>query len=450
MSMKRLPRLAARAAASVMLALLAACGGGGLPTSADECSVASQQSWLGERMREWYFWRLLAPNPDPTASGSVAAYFEALLYKGGNPAFPADRWSHHEPSSQFERYYGEGRTLGYGMSVSGLEVVGEPAKPLRVRHVEALSDAAAQGIRRGDEVLSLDGRSSADIVAANDFSLLSAGQEGQRLSIELRDAAGVRRSIVLTASVYALTPVTAPRIVTSAAGRRLGYVAVKDMVTQALPGIEATFASLRAAGVDDLVLDLRYNGGGLVSVAAALASHAVGARTSGAVFAQLLYNDQRAAVNNRSYDFTRPAAALGLPRVFVLSARRTCSASEQVINGLKPFAEVVLIGETSCGKPVGTLPVSHCAVTYSAINFESVNARLEGRYFDGFAPACAVADDLSRALGDPDEALLAAARHYADQGSCPSGTAWRASPLQQRARPEHKPDGGGHQAMIAR
>jgi len=97
---------------------------------------------------------------------------------------------------------------------------------------------------------------------------------------------------------------------------------------------------------------------------------------------------------------------------------RTCSASELVINSLKPFAEVVQVGGTTCGKPVGFQAQSRCGTTFNAVNFESVNANGQGRYWDGIAPQCAAGDDLSKALGDPAEALTATALAHADGADC--------------------------------
>ena len=165
-------------------ALLAACGGGddggGAASPPAACSVADQQQWLGRYMDDWYFWYRLSPRPDPSAYVDVESYFQALLYTGSDPAFPPDRWSRSEDTTSFDRFYGEGRTLGYGVSVAGLEVEGQPTQPLYVRHVEPLSPAAALGVQRGDQVLAIDGRSAADLIASNDFSGLTAERRGQR------------------------------------------------------------------------------------------------------------------------------------------------------------------------------------------------------------------------------------------------------------------------------
>lgn len=429
---RRTPKLAQRwcarlsvAAAACAAALLAACGGGGDgagPAAPLSCSVADHQQWLGDYMDEWYFWYRLSPRPAPSAYADVQGFFEALLYTGSDPAFPRDRWSRSESTESFNRFYGDGATLGYGVSVAGLEVAGEPQRPLLVRHVEALSPAAALGVQRGDEVLAVNGRSAAELIAADDFSALTAAAVGDRLTLRLRGA-GAERTVVVTAAVHALTPLGGTAVLGTAGGRRLGYVVVKDMIEQALAPMETAFARLKADGVNESVIDLRYNGGGLVSTGAALASYVAGARGAGLRYATLLYNDKRAATNNQSFAFTTPASALSLPRVFVLMGRRTCSASEQFINGLLGAGiEVVAIGEASCGKPVGSLPASACGRTYSVINFESVNQRNEGRYFQGFAPTCAVAEDFTVAQGSAADPLLAAAAHFADSGACPAET----------------------------
>ena len=239
----------------------------------------------------------------------------------------------------------------------------------------------------------------------------------------------------MRADIFNLTPVTGTTVVTTVGGRKLGYVAVKDMISQALAPLETAFSRFVAEGVQDVVLDLRYNGGGLVSTGGTLASYIAGTRGNGLNYATLLYNDKRASSNNQNFRFSSQSSAVSLPRVFVLMGRRTCSASEQVINGLRGAGlEVVAVGETTCGKPVGFLPASACGSTYSVVNFESVNQRNEGRYFDGFAPTCAVAEDFSAAQGGNADPLMAAAKQLADTGVCPARTssAERAFPLAAR------------------
>ena len=113
-------------------------------------------------------------------------------------------------------------------------------------------------------------------------------------------------------------------------------------------------------------------------------------------------------VGGSTHDRDRYANAMGLSRVYVLTGPRTCSSSEQLINGLRPFVNVITIGDTTCGKPVGFLPQADgCGTVVNAVNFEAVNAVNEGRYFDGFDASCPVADDLSaRGISLPSWPLL--------------------------------------------
>lgn len=168
----------------------------------------------------------------------------------------------------------------------------------------------------------------------------------------------------------------------------------------------------------ELVLDLRYNSGGLVSVGRLLASFVNPGMTAGQTYAALRFSDKRAS-ENTVFRFVNPRNGLALTRVYVLQGARTCSAAEQVVNALTPFVDVVQIGDTSCGKPLGYVPVADgCGETYAVVNFEAVNAIAQGRYFDGLDPRCTIAEDFSKPLGALDEPLLAAARDHADGIGC--------------------------------
>lgn len=440
MAQARLMRPGARAAL-LAAALLGGCGGGGSellpPLPGVTCSGAEQRLWLADYFDEWYLWYRQAPDPSPLPDRSVAEFFQASLYTGGDPGVPRDRWSRMERQADFDRFFTDGRTLGYGVFLAGLEVAGHPERPLRVRFVEQRSDAAAQGVLRGDEIVSANGRSAASMVAADDFAAFTPASEGQRLELQLRRD-GVERVVTLTARAHALTPVAAHGIVQTPAGRAMGWIVVKDMIGQAEAAIASAFGDFRAADVQELAIDLRYNGGGLVSVANTLASHVSAARSDGWAFATLHYNDKRSGRNDESLRFLRPPAALALARVYVLTGPRTCSASELVINGLRPFVEVVTVGDTTCGKPVGFLPVSRCETTFNVVNFEAVNARNEGRYVDGISATCAVAEDWGQPLGAASEPLLDAARRHADSGRCPSPSA-----SAERRRPQAAGDRRG-------
>ncbi len=442
MSKPRSTRHRRGVAAVVLALLLGACGGGDgdgggggtTPVAPpDGCSVNEQKAWLVRYLDQNYFWYRQAPRPDPAGFGDLDAFFDARLYDGSDPQFPADRWSGWTSTESFQRFYGEGASMGYGLSVAGLELGRDGSRPLWVRYVEPASPAGLQGVARGDQVLAINGRPAGELVAADDFGALTAANEGDTLTLRLLRA-GVERTVVLRAAVYTLAPVQGVQVTTTLGGRKLGYLMVKDMISQALPGVDAAFTRFRAEGVNEIVLDLRYNGGGLVSTGARLASYFAGPANAGRTYATLRYNDRNAASNQR-FAFDNVGGTSTRPRVLVLAGRRTCSASEQLVGGLRGVGiEVELIGEATCGKPVGFVPVQSCSRSWSIVNFESVNDRGEGRYWDGFAPTCAVAEDFQAPMNAPADALFGAALARADGAACPAAADGRAVPLSARER----------------
>lgn len=448
--------LRGRLAAALLPLALAACGGdpyeddGYVPPPLS-CSVTDQKAWLGSYMNDWYFWYRISPRPNPAPYATPAAYFDALLYHGTDPAFPPDIWSGTSSTSGFQSFFRDGETMGYGVAVAGNEILDTPTAPLYVRYVDPGSPAAGR-VFRGDQVITINGRSAADVVAdPNGFSVLAAARPGDVLTLVVRDATG-DFTVTLTSAVYALQPVPQSSIVLSPLGRKMGYVLVKDMINQANTPLADVFADFRAQGVTDVILDLRYNGGGFVSVGNTVASYVAGARGVGVDYARLLYNDKRAAANNQAYRFTNPTNSLGLPRAFVLMGSRTCSASEQVINGLRGAGvQVIAIGDTTCGKPVGfNAQDGGCGTTYTAVTFESVNALNQGRYFDGFGATCPVAEDFTQPMGTATDPLLVSAANYADDGFCPAGLRAVQRAPGVKARRLRIEGGGGLEGMLAK
>ncbi len=469
-----MPKPLDRALKGVLCALpllLAACGGGGSDADrppAASCNVPDRQAWLRNYFLDDYLWYRLSPSPAPAGYADLGTYFDALLYgggdlipNGGGARWPADRYSGFQSTESFNRFFGDGQTLGWGVAVNGLEAVDQNQTRLFVRYIEpgspaALSGALAGGLRRGDEILSINDTPVTTVITNNDFSALSAAAQGDLLRLSVRRGAGPATAVELSAAVFALTPVQTiqnGQVVQSPNGRRIGYVFVKDMINQVNSPLAAAMTSLRNQGMQDLVLDLRYNGGGRVAVGATVASHAAGNRGANQVYASLLYNDRNTG-SNQDFLFSNPGAWAGLGTVYVLAGERTCSASEQVVNGLRGVGvNVVLIGNTTCGKPVGFNPTDDgCGTTYSVVTFESVNALNQGRYFDGLTPTCAVAEDFSLPIGDLSDPLLVAAANVIDTGSCPVALTRetpQARSVTGRARYDGA-DGGERTGMSAR
>jgi C-terminal processing protease CtpA/Prc len=167
-------------------------------------------------------------------------------------------------------------------------------------------------------------------------------------------------------------------------------------------------------------------------------------RTEGQVFAEYSHNDKN-AFRNRTLRFERKPNALALERVIVIATRASASASELVINALRPFMPVLVVGDRTYGKPVGQYVTPFCDKVLAPVAFSLRNADGQGDFFDGLQPTCVAADELDRQFGDPLEASLREALVLIDTGRCsrsPLGEAARS----HRALPERLPH--GWQAVI--
>jgi C-terminal processing protease CtpA/Prc len=216
--------------------------------------------------------------------------------------------------------------------------------------------------------------------------------------------------------------------------------------------IEA-FTKLRDEKVDDLVLDLRYNGGGLLYVASQVAYMIAGpTQTAAKTFERTIYNDKTTPGSpipfwSFAWGFPSPKPAQGgsplpylnLKKVTILTTPGTCSASESIINGLRGLdIEVDLIGGKTCGKPYGFVPQPNCGTTYFAIQLKGVNQKGFGDYADGMAPTCSVPDDYGHPLGDVNEGMLAAALRYRETKQCDAPTRSSIKPLTLVRDPVHE------------
>ena len=411
-------------AAVLAACLLAGCGAdsGNVPVSAtdDRCSVAAQRSWLRDYMSDQYFWYANLGMPDESAP-NIDAYFRSLLY------WQTDRYSFSQPTSDFLQFLSEGTRTGYGYS---LVYADASQTTLRVRFAEPFSPVGLAGLKRGDTVLTIDGYGPAQIAAGTPGSVST---EGIPRSFRVVDNTGAERSFTVNSAIYPISTVPNASVLLFSASSgpvKAGYFVYQSFIATSTGALGTVFSEFARRGVNELIVDLRYNSGGRVTVARNLASMIGGSSLDGKTFAEFRFNAKHPE-NNFSFPFTSnvallPAAPLnGLNRVIVITSPSTASASELVINALKPFTNVVLIGGATFGKPYAFQPRDFCGTTYCAVNFEFVNALGEGGFINGIAPTCTVADDLDHQLGDINEARLAAAVNYIKTGTCPGDVTGR-------------------------
>ncbi len=432
-------------------------------------NALDEKNWLRSWTNELYLWFGEVTDQDPAGFAGDAAYFDVLKTTATTASGKdKDRFHFTYPTATWESLSQNGVQAGYGASF--VIVAAVPPRNVVIAYTEPGSPAttAPASLARGAQILTVDG---VDLVNANDqasIDTLNAGLTpktlGESHTFSVMDlGATAPRTVTLVSANITETPVQNVTILATANGL-VGYMLFNDHIATAESELVAAFTQLKNAGVTDLVLDIRYNGGGYLDIASEVAYMIAGpVPTTGKTFELDQFNSKYPTTNpvtqsaltplgfhttTQGLDLSIPAGqalpSLNLPRVFILTTAGTCSASESIINGLQGVdIQVIEIGATTCGKPYGFYPADNCGVTYFSIQFQGVNAKDFGNYPDGFTPhntvategfllpGCSVADDFSHSLADPAEALFGAALAYRTAGSCPvpSGVA-PVTPLQ--------------------
>jgi len=418
-------------------------------------TTLDENNFLRSWTNELYLWYSEVPDVDPSTYSTTAAYFAVLKTpETTSTGAPKDRFHFTDATSQYEQSSQAGVDIGYGLAWD--IAVSVPPRQVYVAYIWPGNYAAATaGLTRGQEVLDVDG---VDMVNANDSASVNTLNEGLAPSapgshtFTLKDpVSGTTQTVTLQASQVTETPVPLVTTLSTSTGT-VGYILFNDHIATAEGELIAAINQLKAAAVTDLVLDIRYNGGGYLDIASELAYMIAGpGPTAGEPFDQIAFNSKYPSTNpvtdqpltptpfhTTSQGFSGGAAGatlpyLGLSRVFVLTGTGTCSASEAILNGLNGVnVQVNQIGSTTCGKPYGFYPQDNCGTTYFSIEFQGDNAKGFGSYSDGFSPqnsttvtsavlpGCSVADDFTNPLGNPAEARLAAALAYRTGQTCPT------------------------------
>jgi len=429
--------------------------GTGRPFPDQKGTLNDEKAFLRAWTDDLYLWYSEVPNVDPGASPKVTDYFDQLKTRGKTPSgSDKDRFHFWIPTVEWEALSQSGVEVGYGITWVVL-TTNRPPRKYVAGFIEAGSPAATAGMLRGAQIISIDGADFVNGSDVNSLNTLNAGlfpaSANEHHTFVVQDVgATTTRSITMTSAGVTSNPVPDAHVIQTTTGK-VGYILFNDHIATAEQGLITAVNKLNTNGpVDDLILDLRYNGGGFLAMASQIAYMIAGpVATSGKVFETLTFNDKHPNVDpvtgraiqptpfyNTTIGFSdltpgNPLPTLNLKRVFVLTGPGTCSASESILNGLAGVnVQVIQIGNTTCGKPYGFYPQDNCGTTYFSIQFKGVNAKGFGDYADGFVPAladggfagCKVADDFAHAVGDEQEGRLAAALNYRMSAVCPPPT----------------------------
>lgn len=385
---------------------------------------------LGQ-LQEWYlFPDLLDSSVDPAGYTTVSDYIDALVAPAR--AQSKDRYFTYLTSIAEENaYYEQGSTAGFGVRL------GFDYSSNRLFVVEAYEGAPglAAGMDRGTEIIAI-GTSSATLQsiqtliqnggtqAVNDA--LGPSTVGTARVLQLRQPDSTVSTVSVTKQDYTLLPVSSRygAKVIQDNGRKVGYINLRTFVDTADPALRSAFADFKAQGVTDVVVDLRYNGGGLISVAE-LFSDLLNAQRAGQVQSYTTFRASKSSNNETNYFSSQPEA-IAATRIAFIGTGNTASASELVINAQKPYlgSSAALIGSNTYGKPVGQVGLDNapCDDRLRAVALKVENASHEGDYYTGLASVlpvtCQASDNISYQLGDPQEPSIRAALDFLDGRSC--------------------------------
>ncbi|HEU0067036.1 MAG TPA: S41 family peptidase [Sphingomonas sp.] len=441
-------------AAVCLVAMLAGCGGdggssgvatgGGTPstggigggttgtaTGDGTCSLRDRQDWVAGQMREWYLFPETLPTAlDPAGYTNIDDYLDALTATARSQR--RDRYFTYLTSIAEENaYYDSGSSAGFGFRLA------TDASARRLFVTEAFEGTAALSaeIDRGSEILAIGTSASTlrdvgAIVATEGTeglnTALGPSAVGTARAFRVADAAGTR-VVTIAKTDYTLTPVSSrygAKIIDEG-GQRYGYVNLRTFITTAGPALRDAFAQFRAAGITRVVVDLRYNGGGLVSIAELMGDLLGGNRAASDVFSYTTFRPEKSAEDSRHL-FTAQPQAIAPTRIAFIGTGGTASASEIVINAFTPYlhGNAALVGTNTFGKPVGQIAIdrSQCDDRLRVIAFAEQNAARQGNYYDGLATtveaSCQAGDDIGYPLGDPREASIRAAIDFLAGKSC--------------------------------
>ncbi len=386
--------------------LLNACGGGGgsSPISSipdtEEAFPLREKQFLHDLFLTEYLWY------DQVASHvDYAEYTEPQEMINDLRFDPPDHWSFMITQQKYEEIANQ-KTAGFGFGyVAGFKV-----------YLVRIDSPAWGKLQRGDEIVEVNGE------AANDENIHAASRN---LNVAttftvLRNGNSVDVTVTPTEYSYKVTQGD----VLLQGSKKIGYMRFDAFTESAVSEIETLFDRFHSEKIDELVIDLRYNGGGSVDTTSALLDNI----TNKFPGERQMYLNWNANHQNKNSDYMFEDAdmqdgnELAMSRVIFLVTKDSASASEALINALVPYLgvdKIVTIGDATHGKPVGMSGRSYGEHYYFLINFTVNNDDGDTTSFDGIPATCSAEDDLAHQRGDANETMLRTALNYIETGACP-------------------------------
>jgi len=403
--------------AALLIPLLTGCKKDPEPDPEPGSTLAQRaRDGLYDLMQYAYLWNNKMPTVKLSDYPGPKEILEALRNK------PIDVYSFVKTWDEWTAFIS-----GSVQGMHGITLSLDTADLVRVVDLYKNSDLWPKGVRRGWIVKKINGTDLAPIFIeareTRDWSayttLMGPATIGLTNTFLFRKPDGTEVTYSSTKSSFTVNAVPAYTVIDLSSGKT-GYLCFDSFIDPAEGELNEAFAFFKANNVTNLIIDLRYNGGGDLDRAQQLASLVMGAADTTKICYKLKYNSTVSPDWNQTYKFTKTASPLGVDRVVFITTRRTASASEVVISALKPYIPVSLVGDTTYGKPVGMniwgfpfpssrTPEPDYKYAFAPITFEFVNASDWGGFYDGIIPDVLASDDITRDFGDPEELSVKAA-----------------------------------------
>ncbi len=317
---------------------------------------------------------------------------------------PPDTWSFTITQQEYEDQANQ-KTAGFGYGYT---------RDFFIKFVR-INAPAYQKLFRGDQILEINGQAATTI---------RLSQASQNLNVSstftlLRDGNDI--NITITPREYTFN-VSAGKIILQN-DKKVGYLRFDAFTESSVAELETVFSTFHHEQIDELVIDLRYNGGGSLTTTSALLDNISNAYPD----QRQIYLDWNINHQNRNSAYTfedtemQDGNELTMQRVFFLVTKGSASASEALISALVPYlgaANIITVGDDTHGKPVGMRGKTYGLNYYFLINFFVRNNAGETTSLDGIPVTCSAEDDLTHFMGDPNEAMLKTALYYIENSSC--------------------------------
>ncbi|MFV0346292.1 MAG: S41 family peptidase [Bacteroidales bacterium] len=331
--------------------------------------------------------------------------------------YEKDRWSFAMSYTDFSNYYSgnasESWDAFFFLVQTNSQIISGQNYMLFVREVQKDGAFGKAGYKRGDIIASINGKSIDDLSNSEINSLIN---DNSSLSFGFYKNGEIKEA-TLAKSNYTMNTVLKDTIY-NVNNAKVGYLAFSEFISTSKAELENVFADFKSANVSDVILDIRYNGGGQVDVAEYMCNIFAGNSNNRKLMYKTTHNNKNTTSDESTY-FSTEANGLNLSRLFVITTNRTASASEMVINSLTPYMTVLLVGDTTHGKPVGMEPRYNEKLDWivAPITMSDVNADGYGGFFDGLPVNKKANDNYTVDWGDTNDDCIHQALYYIENGS---------------------------------